>query len=338
MNPTRVFFHSLFSLSLLVAFSAHSQEAGAKPKVSLAETKGGLRVELNGQLFTEYRYGDEILTFPVCYPILGPGELPMTRDYPFKETPGEDHDHIHHRSLWFTHSVINGTNFWAVQRYKDHDPGRIVHKGFEKIESGDKTGSFVAKNDYVAPDGHIVCTDERTFGFHAVKGPDDTRLLDVTITIHASHGPVVFGNQKDGGMAIRVAPSLQVIRQKGATGGVAPTGQLINSEGDLNENAWGKRARWVDIHGLVQEKPVGVAIFDHPTNPEHPTWWHARTYGLCSANIFGRGTFEKLEDPSKVEFKIEDGKSATFRWRFCFHQGDEKQAGVEALYQQFATE
>lgn len=340
MKPRRAFSRSLPILTTLVALAAlaGAGSAAAEPKVSLSEVKGGLRIALNGQFFTEYRYGDEILTFPVFYPVLGPGDLPMTRDYPFKENEGEDKDHPHHRSIWFTHSMINGTNFWAVNKYKDRDPGRTVHKGFEKIESGDEYGSFVAKNDYVAPEGQVICTDERAFRIHAVKTPTDTRILDVTVTIHASHGPVVFGNQKDGGMAIRVAPSLQAVRQKGAEGGVAPTGRIINSEGNLNEDAWGKRAKWVDINGLVQDKPVGVAIFDHPSNPHHPTWWHARTYGLTTANVFGRGTFEKLPDPASAEFKIEEGKSVTFRWRFCFHQGDEKQAGVETLYGKFATE
>ncbi|MCB1234789.1 MAG: PmoA family protein [Verrucomicrobiae bacterium] len=309
----------------------------AKPRVFLQETEGGLRVELNGRLFTEYRYGDELLTFPVFYPILGPGELPMTRDYPFKEIPGEDKDHVHHRSLWFTHSSINGVNFWAVNKYKDHDPGRTVHKGFEKIESGENSGGFIAKNEYVAPDGKIVCTDTRTFRIHAVENDQATRILDYGVTIHASHGEVIFGNQKDGGMAIRVAPSLQVTARDKEPA-TPPTGHLVNSEGVRDLEAWGKRAKWVDIYGLVKEKPVGVAIFDHPSNPQHPTWWHARTYGLCTANIFGRGTFEKLEDPSSVDFRIEAGKSASFRWRFCFHQGDFEQAGVAGLYEKFAAE
>jgi len=340
MKPHREFFRFLPIVGALFACASLgiAQDAASKPKVALSEIDGGLRIELNGELFTEYRYGDEILTFPVFYPVLGPGGLPMTRDYPFKENEGEDKDHPHHRSIWFTHSMINGTNFWAVNKYRDRDPGRTVHKGFEKIESGDASGSFTAKNEYVAPEGNVVCTDERAFRIHAVKSPTDTRILDITITIHASHGPVVFGNQKDGGMAIRVAPSLQAVRQKDTEGGIAATGRIINSEGHVNEDAWGKRAKWVDIHGLVQEKPVGVALFDHPSNPHHPTWWHARTYGLTTANVFGRGTFEKLEDPASAEFKIDEGKSVTFRWRFCFHQGDEKQADIEGLYGQFAAE
>ena len=174
----------IFSALLpLLALTLPVQAQNAKPKVSIEETKGGLKVELNGELFTEYRYGDELLTFPVLYPIIGPGGLPMTRDYPFKENAGEDKDHPHHRSLWFTHSLINGTNFWAVNKVKDRDPGRTVHKGFENIKSGDESGSFTAKNEYVAPEGNVVCTDTRTFRIHAVKSPADTRVIDVTITM-----------------------------------------------------------------------------------------------------------------------------------------------------------
>jgi hypothetical protein len=34
---------------------------------------------------------------------------------------------------------------------------------------------------------------------------------------------------------------------------------------------FGKRARWIDYWGKIDEKTVGIAIFDHPANPHHPT-------------------------------------------------------------------
>ncbi|MEZ5433878.1 MAG: hypothetical protein R3F31_22470 [Verrucomicrobiales bacterium] len=30
--------------------------------------------------------------------------------------------------------------------------------------------------------------------------------------------------------------------------------------------------------------------------PRHPTWWHARTYGLCAANSWGQHSFEGKPD------------------------------------------
>ena len=100
---------------------------------------------------------------------------------------------------------------------------------------------------------------------------------------------------------------------------------------------WGKRADWVDYSGPVQGKIVGVAIFDHPQNPRHPTRWHVRDYGLFAANPFGVHDFEQ-KPAGAGDFKISAGQSVTFRYRFYLHEGDEKQADVAKKYEQFAAE
>ena len=80
---------------------------------------------------------------------------------------------------------------------------------------------------------------------------------------------------------------------------------------------------------------MGVAIFDHPSNPRHPTWWHARTYGLITANPFGLHNFER-KGRGAGNMTIEAGKSVTFRYRFLFHSGDVKEAKIAERYEQFA--
>src|SRR2546430_11389349 len=71
------------------------------PGVHITKLPDRLRVGLNGSLFTEYFFQN--VPRPYCYPVIGPGELPMTRNWPLKTTPDEEHDHPHHRSLWFAH-------------------------------------------------------------------------------------------------------------------------------------------------------------------------------------------------------------------------------------------
>ncbi len=60
-----------------------------------------------------------------------------------------------------------------------------------------------------------------------------------------------------------------------------------------------------------------------------------RDYGLFAANPFGQHDFEQLADKSAGSFKIAAGKSATFRYRFYLHQGDDAQAKVAERYQQY---
>ncbi len=331
---------SLFPLLSTAAPDEGKKADAASGGVTITELEDRLRIELGGELFTEYRHRGEERFFPVFYPVMGPGEVPMTRRYPLEEGENEDTDHPHHQSLWFAHSDVNGESFWAVQTYRDRVPGRTVHRGFKEIVSGGKDGGhFVAENAYVASDGRTVMTDTRTVKFYPVSDAMAPRILDITIAFHASHGPVTFGDEKDAGMAIRVSPDLQVVRRsKAAEGAAPPTGKLLNSEGVRDGDTWGKRARWVDAYGTVGDAPVGVAIFDHPKNPRHPTWWHSRTYGLVTANPFGKRHFEKLDDPGAGEMVIPEGETTTFRWRFVFHRDDPETAGVEARYQAFSKD
>ncbi|MCX6902695.1 MAG: PmoA family protein, partial [Verrucomicrobia bacterium] len=79
---------------------------------------------------------------------------------------------------------------------------------------------------------------------------------------------------------------------------------------------------------------VGIAIFDHPSNPVFPTYWHVRDYGLFGANPFGLHDFEKKE-PGAGNMTIAAGKSVTFKYRFYLHEGDEKQGKVAERYKEW---
>lgn len=151
-------------------------------------------------------------------------------------------------------------------------------------------------------------------------------MIDCVFTITANHGSdVVMGDTKEGSFALRLTQALNV-----------PPGQMVNSNGDVGKNVWGKRANWVDYYGKVGTEEVGVAIFDNPKSFRHPTYWHARGYGLFAANPFGirefTGDFNK--DGS---WTIQQGKSLTLRYRVFIHHGNDKQAHVAEAYQEYAA-
>lgn len=293
--------------------------------VRLTELADRVRVEIGGQLFTEYVFKD--VPRPFCYPLLGPAGLPMTRNFPMKDAPGEDKDHKHHRSLWFTHGAVNGQDFWS----EDRQFGKIVHDGLVEVKSGKEMGVIRSKNKWVADDGTVICTDELTVRVH--NRPANERLMDYEITIHATNGELTFGDTKEGSMAIRLNETMRLKPNKENAG--KPTGHIVNSEGVRDGATWGKRAAWCDYYGPVEGKTVGVAIFDHPQNPRHPTWWHVRDYGLFAANPFGRHDFESLPDKAAGNLVVPAGKSVTFRYRFYIHEGDEKQGKVADRYAEY---
>ncbi len=306
-----------FDLSTVSVAASDKKEKAEGVKIS--ESGEVLRIEINGDFFSEYHFKD--VTRPYLYPVMGPDEVPLTRNWPMKETPDEEHDHPHHKSLWYAHGSINGHDFWSEEK----GAGKTVHEKFIAIKSGRKQGSIQSRNKLVALDGTVVATDERTWTFYSRP---DARMFDFAITIHASQGELKFGDTKEGTMAIRLN---EAMRLKGKIG----HGHIVNSEGVQDGETWGKRADWCDYSAPVDGHLVGVAIFDHPANPRHPTWWHVRDYGLFAANPFGIHEFEK-KPAGSGDLIVPAGKSITFHYRFYCHKGDDKEAKVAEEYANYA--
>lgn len=284
-----------------------------------------VRIEIEGQLFGEYRYRE--VSRPFIYPLLGPGGVKMTRNWPMAEEEGEAQDHPHHKSWWYSHGAVNGHDFWS----ESQNAGKTVHADFLELSSGRESGVMRTSNRLVAKDGTVVCTDERTL---RVYNRLDDRMFDFEITIRATHGDVTMGDTKEGTMAVRLAETMRLKPNKANAG--KPTGHIVNSEGVRDGETWGKRAAWVDYHGPVEGRTMGLAIFDHPGNPRHPTWWHVRDYGLFGANPFGIHDFEK-RPAGAGDLRVPAGESVTFRYRFYLHRGDEKEANVARHYEEYAN-
>ncbi len=302
--------------SAWIAAGCRTSTASAGPRgVTLTETNDVVRVELDGKLFTEYRFRD--VSRPFLYPILGPNDEHMTRRWPQETVPGEEQDHPHHHALWWAHGDVNGVDFWSEQK----DAGRTVHQSFAKIESGKDVGVLTSRNRWVAKDGKTIASDERTMTFHRPRAGE--RILDFAVTVFATDGDLTFGDTKEGTMAIRLAESMRLAQPAKKAG----DGRILNSDGIRDGETWGKHAAWCDYSGPVGGRTVGVAIFDHPSNPRYPTTWHVRDYGLFAANPFGLHDFEK-KPKGAGDLKVPAGGRVTFRYRFIFHDGDAAAAAV----------
>lgn len=293
-------------------------QSKASGEVEVKPDAGTVAVTIDGTLFTRYNFVD--VPKPFFWPVIGLGGIEVTRNYPMKQVAGESTDHVHHRSLWFTHGSVNGIDFWG----EGAESGKIAHRDFEAQISGPVVGIIRTRDDWVARDGTKVCEDEREMRIYRVA---NGRVFDYEIVVHASEGPVKFGDTKEGTFGIRLADSMAVIRGKG---------HIINSAGDRDRDAWGKRAEWVDYFGPIADKVVGVTVFDHPESFRHPTYWHVRDYGLFAANPFGIRDYTGMPDGEPGAFTIEKGQSLTFRYRIYIHDGAADVAALSALYDQYA--
>jgi hypothetical protein len=294
-----------------------SESAGG---VEVTESQAGADITIDGVFFTSYQTHNG--PKPYLWPIIGPSGMPMTRAFPMdKKVKGELRDHIHHRGLWFTFDRVNSTDFWA----ETPTSGKSVHEKFVSMTSGPVFGEIVSQVSWNTRKDAPVAQDVRTYRFYRVPG---ARLVDFSISMTSSSGPLQFGDSKEGLFAIRVNEQMKVERKENP-------GSIMNSAGQKNGEAWGKRAEWVDYFGKIDGKSVGIAMFDAPTNFRHPTYWHVRTYGLFAANPFGVSHFtgDKTQDGSH---SVPEGESYKANYRVYFHEGGPEEAKVADWYAAYA--
>jgi hypothetical protein len=294
-----------------------------RAQVTLTKTADGVNVEIDGKPFTKFYAGGEAPK-PYLHPLLTADGKRITRLYPMENVPGETKDHPHHRGLWFTHGDVNGLDFWMNEKTQHGGKvGIITLDKIEKVQSGKKAGTVVADFTWETPDNKPILTEHRTMVF---REDPKLRIIDFDVTFTAVD-KVKFGDTKEGFFAIRLRDELAESR-KG-------TGHLVNPEGKTGmKEVWGKRAPWLDYWGTLDGEKLGVAIFDHPQNPKHPAYWHARDYGLFAVNQFGEHDFynDKTRDGSMT---IEPKQSLRFRYRVLIHPGDTQEAGIAKLYDDY---
>jgi hypothetical protein len=139
---------------------------------------------------------------------------------------------------------------------------------------------------------------------------------------------VELGKTTFGFLAVRVAQSMTPF-----DGG----GEIVNANGDRNEQAAHlKRAKWLDQSGPIaagtpSTNPSvrwgGIAIFDHPTNTNHPTGWHCRNDGWAGASFNMAGPYT-----------IPAGGTLRLRYRVVLHSHDAGRAGIGRRYEQYASQ
>lgn len=246
---------------------------------------------------------------PFVYPVIGPSGAPLTRI----GHPRDPHSHNHHLSLWVGHQSVGGLNFWEL---RPGSPG-IIPDRIVSLEDGD-TGRLVVRATWPGKDGSPMLRDERTWTL--IPGRDGEFALDLDLVLSAAAAPVVIGKSHFGLVAVRVAKLM------GTNDG---GGTITNSEGRVNEAQLmpHRRARWCDYSGRSTASTVeGITLMDHPSNPNHPTYFHVRGDGWMGSS------FSEEEDVT-----VEKERPLRFRYRFRIHRGPADPAAIDAEWSAWAA-
>lgn len=338
--------------AVLAAMPALAQKGDGNSGVKLKVDEANRRVDVlvDGQPFTSYIWPTTIKK-PVLYPLRTSAGTVVTRGFPLEPRPGERVDHPHHVGLWLNHGDVNGFDFWnnsdAIPAKDAAKYGTIVHRAIKSAKSGADKGELAVTEDWTTPDGKTLLREDTTYVF---RGGAGLRSIDRITTLTALDQKVTFHDSKEGMIGMRVARELEQPSDKAeiftdASGKATAVAKLDNtgvsgsytsSEGKTGDAVWATRAPWTMLSGKIGSEPITLAILDHPKNPTHPTYWHARGYGLFAANPFGA----KAYTDGKVEtnFSLERGQSVTLKHRVLILSGPTTADQVGAQYKRYVDE
>jgi hypothetical protein len=294
--------------------------------LTIEKSPNAVLVRCEGQVLAQYRYDGRS-----SKPYFDVLNLPPTA----RRRAGENialarpHDHIWHFGLFFSQRYVDGLNFWETELLlsKNEPRGQCDPDGDVVVRTLDGDGgvAFAHGLKWVTSTGETWVTEHREI---AVRPPDgDGYRIDWTLRLTAVGKDRVLtsappADNEYSGLSYRCLRCMD-------------KGTLLDSEGRSDVKAiLGRPARWADYSGKLDDCAVwgdpdwaGIAMFDHPGNPNHPVRWFCMNepFGFLAANpSYGRKWTLPADTP------------VTLRYGVYIHAGPGDRRLLEAAYDAFA--
>ncbi len=271
----------------VLADAASLPEPKPVPRLQVVpQAYGQASFQRDGVEITRYHFGPG-LNRPFLFPVVGPSGHSLTR----MGHPHDPESHSHHNSVWMSHVDVGGVDFWSDRRL-----GTVRHKRIVAYEDEGERSSVTAENEWVDKDGKVLLNETRRISVALLEDREWLLVIDSTFTVKDK--AVTLGKTPFGLLGVRMAKTIGV-----HDGG----GRIRNSEGGVNEKEilW-KQARWVDYSGAIENGKIeGITLFDHPSNPNHPSYFHVRNDGWMGASLTYDGPREIVPDkPLHVRYGL----------------------------------
>jgi len=256
------------------------------------------------------RYNYKNVPFKPCvHELFSPGGVNVLRDAPS--------DHLHHHALMYA-IAVDSVNFWEEQQA----PGRQMHRSFAEVRIGKRndapSAGFTEQLNWINPRSkELMLKEQRTI---KVCQPDK---FNVTLLSWQSRFGVPSG--KDSvtltgshyfGLGMRFVESMD-------TGG-----QFCNADDKIGEVVRGSeklvRADWCAYTAKANGKTVTVAMFGHPDNLRHPTYWFTMTnpFAYLSATL----------NLHREQLKVLSGKPMALSYAVAVWDNRIKEEQIEKVY------
>jgi hypothetical protein len=301
--------------------------------VRFVEKRDGVDIQVNGKPFSFLHFGKEAGK-PYLHPLLtvSGGPDPVTRAFPVDPLPGDSTDSPHHRGLTIGAESVNGQDFWRNDP-SSPGPGRgtIAFEELTGIEDGDDRGTISMRAHWVSAEGQLWLVERRTMTFYTK--PLDMRTFDVDLELEAVE-PVAFNDQRSAIIGLRLALPFDSHYDGWAT----------NAAGGVREaEVRGRRSPWLVWVGVTAGgQRMGVAVFDHPSNLNHPTRWEVQDKAFLMANPFGGRVFAPFDPTAAREdgaYTMKRGDALRLRYRVVIYPAErevpETIGKVNGLFREF---
>lgn len=246
-----------------------------------------------------------------CYihPLYGADGAVLTQDFP--------PDHYHHRGVFWAWPLTalgeRVMDLWAL-----HGIRPVFHAWIKR--------AITARTTHIEVLNHWEFDDEETIpvveqiAFHVHAARSGSRAIDFDLTFRNQAGqPLQFlgaAGKGYGGFSFRPDAAHKPFTFVAATGVVA-------------QDALECETPWADISwkDANDSKTRGVAIFQHPSNPDYPhRGWIFRHYGFLGACW-----------PHTTPFYLPPGDSLRLRYRLVTHGGSVEEARVPEMFKRYSA-
>jgi LacI family transcriptional regulator len=276
-------------------------------QLQIVESPTGVAVRSGDRMVLDYRAGATPMK-PYIQELFTPGGVQILRDSP--------HDHKHHHGLMVA-VAVDGTDFWAENPHcgRQVPTHATAADAQSRAADGGSRVAFTQHLDWRTPGDVKVLQEDRTITALAGANLPATLLTwRSRLTAPEGKGPAKLTGSHYFGLGLRFVESMD------------QAGRFVNSEGREGVLVRGSErvtpARWCAYTSQVKDRPVTVAVFDHPKNPRPAQFFTMRPFAYLSATL----------NLWKQPLEIAPQASLDLRYGVAVWDGQIDSPGVDSLY------
>jgi hypothetical protein len=258
------------------------------------------------RLILRYNYGN-VPFKPYVQQLFTPNGVNVLLDAPS--------DHLHHHALMFAVGV-NGVNFWEERG----QPGRQQHRSLEKIESSNSKRliGFQEQLDWKnTADGQLLLREHRKLEIPLLKKLTATVLTwQTSLVLPEDVKSAKLTGEHFYGLGMRFVRAMDG-QGPFLNAGNLP-GEIFRGEERLINTSWCAYSAGID------GKPVTVAMFGHPDNPQSPTTW----FTMAKPFAYLAATMNLLRQP----YELTAGTTLNLRYCIAVWDGQIAKEKIDELF------